>query len=117
MILQLHSETLEMESIHSISTLLSDSIEKETNYEVLHEQSGPRSGDKGDPVSIGTIVLAAISTGTVISLLDVIKAYLSREPEITITINTRAEKISLNSKNISTKEIQSTIEKLNGLSK
>lgn len=116
MILQLQSDSLDIESIHSISTLMSNSIERETDYEVVNEQAIASIGDKGDPITIGTIVLAAISTGTVISLLDVIKTYLSKEPELTVTIDVREQKVHLNSKNISTKEILTTLEKLDGLS-
>jgi hypothetical protein len=46
----------------------------------------PAPGERGDPVTIGAIALALVTSGAVKALLECLKAYLSRERGLTIKL-------------------------------
>lgn len=43
-------------------------------------------GERGDPVTLGVLALALVSSGAVTALIECLKAYLSREHALTIKL-------------------------------
>lgn len=41
----------------------------------------PRAGFKGDPITVGAIVIALISSGAVGKAIDVVKGWIEKDPE------------------------------------
>jgi len=50
----------------------------------------PAPGERGEPITLGVLTLALITSGTVKTLIECFKAYLSRERGLTVRL-TRAD--------------------------
>lgn len=111
--LQVSSQELHDEALHHLTHLLVNDILHETELNIVSNDVASAPGDKGDAITIGTIVLAAISTGTFVSLFDVLKAQFSKEPHISVKVEKNGKSIQLNAKNTSHEEVQATLEKVN----
>jgi hypothetical protein len=44
------------------------------------------SGHRGDPVTVGTIIVTLISSGAVVALINVLKSYIDRPKKLKISI-------------------------------
>jgi hypothetical protein len=64
------------------------------------EESG--TGTKGDPVTLGVIVLALISAGITKQIADVLAEYIKRNPKVVIKVGT----VELTADYASTKKIE-----------
>jgi hypothetical protein len=84
---------------------------REQNLGTIHAPKQPsQAGEKGDPISIGNIVLALISSGGVaVSLVQVLKTYAERKRSIHFEI-TRSDggKLALSGENLRHEELRET---------
>ncbi len=88
-ILSLHHSEMSEEDIQELAFELTQSLNQETDLtaKLPEETGGP--GTKGDVVTIGQIVLAAVSSGgALVALLPVLKAYVARTPKLCIELKT-----------------------------
>jgi hypothetical protein len=85
-----------------------------TEGEVLEpEAAGIVPGAKGDPITIGTIVIALITSGAVASLIDCCRAVFVREKELRISVKTTdGRQIDIDAKNV---HDEKTVKLLEGL--
>lgn len=66
-------------------------------------------GSKGNAVTIGEIFIAALSSGTVVALLQVLKSYVERKPTLRIEIETPdGNKIKVEAEHLSSGQIEQT---------
>jgi hypothetical protein len=109
-LLKLDCADLDPDRLHAISGDLARSLRAEGIAEAtLHREEGA-PGQKGDAVTIGTIVLTLIQTGGVaVTLLQVLKAYLARKSTLRFEL-ARADgrKVSLETESFDNKQIEST---------
>jgi hypothetical protein len=109
-LLTLDCADLDPDRLHAISGDLARSLRAEGIAEAtLHREEGA-PGQKGDAVTIGTIVLTLIQTGGVaVTLLQVLKAYLARKSTLRFEL-ARADgrKVSLETESFDNKQIEST---------
>ena len=109
-LLTLDCADLDPDRLHAISGDLARSLRAEGIGEAtLHREEGA-PGQKGDAVTIGTIVLTLIQTGGVaVTLLQVLKAYLARKSTLRFEL-ARADgrKVSLETESFDNKQIEST---------
>jgi hypothetical protein len=49
-------------------------------------EAGAVPGERGDPVTLGVLALTLVTSGTVTALIGCLKAYVSREPALTIKL-------------------------------
>ena len=109
-LLTLDCADLDPDRLHAISGDLTRSLRAEGIGEAtLHREEGA-PGQKGDAVTIGTIVLTLIQTGGVaVTLLQVLKAYLARKSTLRFEL-ARADgrKVSLETESFDNKQIEST---------
>ena len=84
--LSLHDSRMAAEDLQGLTTKLLRSIHQETELtaELPEEQGG--SGAKGDTVTTGQLLLVALSSGTVVTLLQVLKSYVERQPSLKMNI-------------------------------
>ncbi|MCI5131103.1 MAG: hypothetical protein D3904_06160 [Candidatus Electrothrix sp. EH2] len=74
------------EDLQDLTFALTRTINQETDVTAsLPEQTGGL-GTKGDAVTIGDIFIAALSSGTIVALLQVLKSYVERKPTLRIEI-------------------------------
>jgi hypothetical protein len=84
--LTLHHDEMSEEDIQELVFSLTRSLNQETDVTAsLPEQTGG-IGTKGDLGVVGQIILAALSSGTVVALLQVLKSYVERKPTLRIEI-------------------------------
>lgn len=110
-LLKLDCADLDPDRLHAISGDLARSLRAEGIAEAtLHREEGA-PGQKGDAVTIGTIVLTLIQTGGVaVTLLQVLrKAYLARKSTLRFEL-ARADgrKVSLETESFDSKQLEST---------
>ena len=84
--LTLHHDEMSEEDIQELVFSLTRSLNQETDVTAsLPEQAGG-IGTRGDLGVVGQIILAALSSGTVVALLQVLKSYVERKPTQRIEI-------------------------------
>jgi hypothetical protein len=68
-------------------------------------------GEKGEPISLGVIVVALITSGAVTAMVECFKAYLSRERALTIRL-TRGDgtQVEVTAKNVDTPAVRDVLE-------
>lgn len=103
LILSLDGVGLDEETIHkharTLYRMLQENLKED---EVKFADSAEVSlGTKGEPVTIGTIILAMITGGAITALINCFKAIFSREKVLTISVKTdEGREIQLTAKNI-----------------
>ena len=111
------------EFLQSITLALCNDLNREIDgVEAKLAEERPKPGTKGDVVTIGTIVLTLIgSGGVVVSLVNVLKAYIDRGSHVKLKIKGKnGEEIELDGANLSIEQIKQTtdtIKKILGASK
>ena len=97
--LQLSSEELDDENLQNLTRQLCASIADETDIQAEIPSGDVAKGSKGEPVTIGLILLKGIPA--VVALCGVLKAYFSRQPSLSVEIvKPDGTKIKIEAKNI-----------------
>ena len=86
--LSLHDSRMAAEDLQSLTARLLRSINQETELTARLPEERGGAGAKGDPITIGAIFLAALSSGTVVALFQVLKSYVERKPTLRFEIKT-----------------------------
>jgi len=74
-------------------------------------ETSPGPGERGDPFTLGVLVLALVTSGTVKAIIECFKAYLSRERALTIKL-TRADgtQVEVTARNVDTPAMRKALE-------
>jgi len=113
--LQLSSEKMRNDQIQSLTRDLFLTLSKQKSIKPKMPEGISVPGKKGEPITIGLLVLTFITSGAAVALLEVIKAYLIREKSLKITIKkTDGTGITLNAQNINDEQIRDTLNQLVG---
>jgi hypothetical protein len=86
--LSIHGSGMSEEDIAELTSRLRHDINQETDLTARLPEAKGSSGLKGDAITIGQLVLVALSSGTVVALFQVLKAYLERKPTLRFEIET-----------------------------
>jgi hypothetical protein len=71
----------------------------------------PVPGEKGEPVTLGVLVLALITGGTVKAVIECFKAYISRERTLTIKLaRADGKPIEITARNMDTPALREALE-------
>jgi len=111
--LSLHHNGMSDEDIQELTIDLKNSVNQETELiaQLPEETGGP--GTKGDMVTIGQIILAAVGGGGAIAaLMPVLKAYVERKPTLRIEIEETVDgkKVKIEAQHLSPEQIKQTIQ-------
>ena len=83
---------------------------------VSHAPSSAPSepGKRGDPITLGAIVIAAVSgSGALTALINTVGSYLSRDPRIEVEIQTAdGRKVRISSQKFKREELEETLRPL-----
>ncbi|MCI5194647.1 MAG: hypothetical protein D3919_00145 [Candidatus Electrothrix sp. AW5] len=86
-ILNLHDNQMSDEGMQELTFELKNSLNRETDLTAQLPEEAGGLGTKGDAVTIGQIILAAVGGGGAIAaLMPVLKAYVERKPTLRIEI-------------------------------
>jgi hypothetical protein len=86
--LSLHDSRMAAEDLQNLTAELLRSIRQETELTAKLPEERGGAGAKGDPITIGAIFLAALSSGTVVALFQVLKSYVERKTTLRFKIKT-----------------------------
>lgn len=104
------STSLDADTLAQLTRDLGRDIEAEAGVATVAQSAVTAPGTKGDPITIGAIVLAAVSSGGALTaLFGILKSYLERQPSIDFTM-TRADGTSftVSAKDIAPDKLEAT---------
>ena len=111
-ILNLHHNAMSDEDIQDLVFEVKNSVNQETDLtaQLPEEAGGP--GAKGDPVTIGQIILAGVSGGGAIAaLLPVLQTYFARKPSIKVEIDMGdGRKLKIEAEHMRPEQIKQTMQ-------
>jgi hypothetical protein len=112
--LQLAAEDLSDENLQKLTLELSKTLNDETEMKASLQEKASGPGSKGDPITLGTIVLTAISSGTVVALFNVIKSYIERKPSLEFEFKRKSGiQLKIKAEQLSKEQIDQTIQMAN----
>jgi hypothetical protein len=80
--LKIKADDLDAEDLQDLTRELSQSLRKETEVIATLPEGVAEPGTRGDPVTLGTIILTAFTSGAVVALFNVLKTYFERKPTL-----------------------------------
>ena len=108
--LQLTASDLSDEDLQKLTRELSNSLNDETKAKATLPEKPSKPGSKGDPITLGTIILTAISSGTVVALFNVIKSYIERKPSLEFEFKRESgQQLKIKAEQLSKEQIDQTI--------
>ena len=116
--LSVRSTGVDESRMQALTRDLARALRDERVGKVARAEHDATHGKKGDPVTIGEIVLTLIgSGGAVMSLLQILRAFIERQKSLVFEISRNDKKLTLNATNLSQKELRSTSALLEDLMK
>ncbi len=104
------SSSLDDDGILNLSRNLCKTIQDEADISANLKSSEQKTGEKGDPVTIGVIVLSFITSGAAVALFEVIKSYFDRDSELVLEFpQENGKTIKINAKNLSKEQVNRAI--------
>jgi hypothetical protein len=68
-------------------------------------------GEKGEPITLGVLALALVTSGTVTALIECFKAYVSRERALTIRLmGAGGTQVEVTARNVDTSAVREALE-------
>ena len=112
--LSLYDSSLSAEDIAELTGRLRLDISQETDLTARQVETAGGLGSRGG--IIGDILLAALGSGTVVALLQVLKSYVERKPTLRFEIE-RADgnKLKIEAEHFSAAQIEQTLQKVQQL--
>ncbi len=109
--LSLATSSLSPEDLQDLTRELCDAVNDETDLEASLAQAADVSGSKGDPVTIGVIVLAFITSGAAVKLMGVLKSYVERHASLQIELQRGdGQKLAITAENLRSERVEETID-------
>ena len=119
-ILSLSSANLSNEVIQDLTYDLCGALRRELDEDARISEELPIStGTKGDPITIGTIVLSLIGSGGVaVTLINLLKSYIDRGHHLKISVKGRnGETVEVAADNLRPEQIEQTTKLINRILK
>ena len=114
--LQVSSNSLSEEKLHNLTLELAQTIGSETDISAQIPEHPPAPEAKGDPITIGTLVLTFFSSGAAIALIEVLKTYFGRASNLTIDIKRPdGHQVNISAQNMKPEQIENTVARLKNL--
>jgi hypothetical protein len=105
------SEDTDAEDLQQLTFEMINSLNSETDVNASLPEEEGGVGDRGDVVTIGQILLAAVGGGgSVVALFEVIKAYFERKPSMQIEFKCAdGKQMRIKAEQVSQDQIDQTI--------
>ena len=107
-------DELPIEDLQNLTQDISTTLNDETDVTATLPEEAGGAGTKGDPVTLATIVLTALSSGTVVALFNVLKTYFERKPSLRIEFERKdGEKFKVRAEQLNKNQVDETIKMAN----
>ena len=108
LILNLGDESLDDEDLRALTVELQRSIKTDAHASVVTK--APEPGSRGDPVTLGALALALISSGAVTSLISVPAAFAARRSSLEFEVTAEnGEVLKLTAENLRGPQVDESI--------
>ena len=95
------SDTLSPTQVQEVTRALRADIERHTDAQAEIPEAAARAHHKGEPVSLGILLVTLMTSGTAVALVNVLKSYLERDHTISFTVERPdGSKITINAANL-----------------
>ena len=109
--LQLAANDLSGEDLQKLTLDFSKTLNDETEAKATIPEKPGGAGSKGDPITLGTIILTALSSGTVVALFNVIKSYIERKPSLELELKREdGQQLKIKAEQLNKDQIDQTIQ-------
>jgi hypothetical protein len=116
--LSLHDSRMAAEDLQNLTAELLRSIRQETEVTAKLPEERGGAGAKGDAVTIGAIILAALSSPAVEALFQVLKSCIERKPTLRFEIEAAdGRKLKIEAEHFSPEQIAQTMQAVKQLCK
>ncbi len=104
--LTVSSDQLAPGALQALTRDLAASINRHGSAQAKIPETESQAGERGEPVTLGLLVLTFLSSGGVVALFEVFKAYIERDSSLELSL-TRAdgETMVVNAKNLHSNDI------------
>lgn len=108
--LKLTSKWTSPDSLQNLTRELSASLGTSTSIAATLPEGLAEPGAKGDPITIGVLALAFVTSGSAVALFEVLKAYFERDSSLEMEFE-RADgrKMLIRAENVSARQIDKTV--------
>ncbi|MCK5345596.1 MAG: hypothetical protein KAR20_19435 [Candidatus Heimdallarchaeota archaeon] len=113
--LLLAANDLSDEDLQKLTLELSKTLNDETEAKATIPEKPSQAGSKSDVViTLGTILLTALSSGTVAALFNVIKSYIERKPSLEFEFKRKdGQQLKIKAEQLNKDQIDQTIQMAN----
>ncbi|WP_417909329.1 effector-associated constant component EACC1 [Candidatus Electronema sp. PJ] len=109
--LSIHDSRMAEEDLQELTSALLRSINQETDLTAKLPEERGGAGTKGDPVTVGSLLLAALSSGTVVAMFQVLKSYIERKPTLKIELQAAdGRTLKIEAEHLSKTQMEQTIQ-------
>ncbi|MDQ2839469.1 MAG: hypothetical protein M3Y72_00175 [Acidobacteriota bacterium] len=105
----LRASDLDDDDVQRLTQELCRTIREETEVDAQLETGASVTGDRGDPITLGTIALTFLSGGAAVALIKVLEVYVGRKPSLEVEL-TQADgsKFSVKAQDLAPKFLSQT---------
>jgi Effector Associated Constant Component 1 len=108
--IQLRAPNLAPEQVRDISASLLKDLVAELGLDARLATESGSPGDRGDPVTIGMIIVSLVKSGAILGFTRLLQTYISRVPSLELTIaRSDGQKIQLKSTNFTDEQLDKTL--------
>ena len=102
--------TLDAEDLQALAVELGRSIATHTDADASLVTGAAKPGTKGDPITLGTLALALITSGTVTGLVTVLQTFVARRPSIEFEVSRKdGEVLKLKAEHLRAGQVTQTV--------
>lgn len=108
--LQMEASSLSEEDLQQITQELRQTINDETEVSAEFQYGAPIPGGKGEPITLATLALTFLTSGSAVALFEVLKAYFERNASLKIILKrSDGQTFELGAENLRAGQIDRTL--------
>ena len=101
------------ETLQAFTRELVSCLNSETDIKAAVPEQEPAKGERGDPVSIGTLGLTFLTSGSAVALFQVIKSFFERNKSLEVSIKkSDGREFAIRAENLSSGQISESLSAL-----
>jgi len=113
--LTIQSETVSPERLQEMTLDFRQTLTRETGILATVPQESVEPGARGDPITIGALILTFLTSGAAVALCEVVKAFFERNSTLTIEFEREdGRKLKINSENFQADQVERTLSTVKG---
>ena len=111
--LQIASPRLADDALANLVRDIAAAINRETDMTATEPEATPRPGEKGDPITLGTLALAFLSSGAAVGLFQVIKSFFERDETLEVSFErSDGAKLAIKSASAQPERVEATLNQI-----